>query len=722
VPDTDLTPATVFDSAARLQLLQLLARRQLAERLVKQTEATDAAAGDSDEEAERDEPSTATSVIPSKWRFLPDGFKLHEWQQDCLPKWLAAGKGTVKVATGGGKTLFALAAAEHLQNEQEPDLRLVIVVPTVPLMVQWKADLVRGNIPESAIAFMGGGLSPGLLVNVRVLVCVLNSAREKLAAVVKKAGWSERMLLVVDECHRAKAEHAKKIFRSEPRYTLGLSATPESADDDETLPATTAYNESEIGKVLGPILYELSLEQAHAAGLLSPFEVWHVGLELNNEERLRYTSISNEIGELRKELKRAHDASRSRQSFIAWCQTMASRKGGHRDKAEQFIGLANRRKRLLYQASARRAAVLGLLKDALTEPDARAIVFHEAVAEVDRLFLDAVGSGLPAVLEHSKLPGSLRTESIEAFREGTARAILSAKSLIEGFNVPSADVGVIAASTSSVRQRIQSLGRMLRRKQSNRTARIYVLYVSGTADEDIYAGANWEALVGAERNRYFAWKPAAEQPTWPDGLEETNTPPRTYLPPSSQVDVAELNAGDAYPGQSRGQDLHVDQAGNLRLADDTLLEVDRQVVDTILKYSQYRKAVRTPAGHVIVRDAAPEAGQRIYRYAGTLAELPDSASRRESFKVIAAGGRRQLIRANEGRSRTQSYARNAEKAKDPAAGAARESLLKWITECEAKGLPRVTEFYWDGSGTYWIEAEGRRIECPEKLAALEFAT
>ena len=42
---------------------------------------------------------------------VPPGVTLHDWQRKCLPIWLDehGGHGTVKVATGGGKTLFALA-------------------------------------------------------------------------------------------------------------------------------------------------------------------------------------------------------------------------------------------------------------------------------------------------------------------------------------------------------------------------------------------------------------------------------------------------------------------------------------------------------------------------------------------------------------------------------------------------------------------------------------
>lgn len=713
-PDFKLDPDKVFDSAARLQLLQLESRRQVAERLRKDLPA-DVDEGDDQEEGAVEAMPTA---IPDRWRLVPEGITLHAWQQDCLPKWLVDGRGTVKVATGGGKTLFALAAAQELQNTKVPDLRLVIVVPTIPLMVQWKADLIRSNIPESAIAFMGGGKQPGILATTRILVCVLNSARDRLPDLVRKAGWPDHMLLVVDECHRTKAEQSRRIFKSEPRYTLGLSATPESADDDETLPAADAYNTSEVGQSLGPIIYELSLQEAHAAGLLSSFEVNHVGIELLPDERHRYESLSREISELHKDLKRKYTASRSRQPFLGWCKTVATRSDNA--DAQRFISMANQRKRLLYRAKSRAAAVLGILRESMTQEDARAIVFHEQTAEVDALFLAALDIGLPAVLEHSKQPDGLRAESIEAFRDGTARVIVSAKSLVEGFNVPAADVGIIAASNSSVRQRIQSLGRMLRRKQGSRTAVVYVLYVRASEDEAIYEKADWESLVGAERNRYFWWRPTTESQVWNEGLEEVDEPPRSYRPPSTAIDITDMLPGDSYLAQTKGTELKVDQAGNLRLSDDSLVAAPRELVDRILELNRYRRAVRTPAGHVIARcDNVPE-GESNWRFVGVLNELPESSGKKLRFRLISQSGKRQIIRDSDAKAKAQPYARTAETATARESGKARDTLIAWITEIEHDGTGRVTDLYWDGQQTYWIEVAGKRIDHPGPLAGLEF--
>ena len=240
---------------------------------------------------------------------------------------------------------------QQLQNEREPDLRLVIVVPTIPLMFQWHDEIRHGNLPDSAIGLMGGGRDLPPPPDLRVLICVLASARERLPGFVAKAHWAHRMLLVVDECHRANAEQARRIFDAKPKYTLGLSATPEQDLEAEALPTDEAYQKSVVGQALGPIIYDFTIKQSLEAGLLTPFEVWHIGLSLSPQEAAEHARLSREITDLRKALQARHRKSRSKQGFLAWCQTQASHGGPAGIDAERFIGLANRRKRLLYRAA-----------------------------------------------------------------------------------------------------------------------------------------------------------------------------------------------------------------------------------------------------------------------------------------------------------------------------------------------------------------------------------
>src|SRR5205085_2532498 len=130
-----------------------------------------------------------------------------------------------------------------------------------------------------------------------------------------------------------------------------------------------------------------------------------------------------------------------------------------------------------------------------------------------------------------RLPSASRAAALDAFREGSAQVLVSVKSLVEGIDVPEADLGVSVASTSSVRQRVQALGRVMRRGTSateEKHSVMHLIYVRDTVDELIYGKADWSDLTGSDRNRYWLW-PVEGEPQAADG------PPISPRPTEDQV-------------------------------------------------------------------------------------------------------------------------------------------------------------------------------------------
>ena len=58
--------------------------------------------------------------------------------------------------------------------------------------------------------------------------------------------------------------------------------------------------------------------------------------------------------------------------------------------------------------------------------------------------------------------------------------------LEEGVDVPAADLGIVAAASSSHRQMVQRMGRVLRKKSDNRRARFAVLFVEDTIEDPLW--------------------------------------------------------------------------------------------------------------------------------------------------------------------------------------------------------------------------------------------
>lgn len=700
-----------FTTKDQLRLLQLQALKDVHQRRTAPAET--AAAADQSQEDQ-------AAQVPPRWRLLAPEVQLYKWQEEALGLWLPERRGTIKVATGAGKTLFALAAAQELQNDQVQDLVVAIVVPTIPLMHQWAKELEESNLPAQAIGMLGGGHEFRFTNGIKVAICVINSARKKLPGLVSRAGVAGRLLLIVDECHRAHASKSKQIFQTNPAFTLGLSATPETVDQDDAVPSDEAYAESPAGQVLGPIIFTMSLARCLEDGLLAPFEIWHVGLPLIGDEGVQYSTLSRKIAELRKALYAVYRRRKSKRPFIPWCKTMADKGKGLSEEAGRFLNLAQRRKRLLYRAQARMVAVQGILNDSLADPDSRMILFHEEIDSVERIFGAVVRAGLPAVLEHSKLANDLRAANLEAFRTGVARIIVSAKSLIEGFNVPSADVGIITASTSSVRQRIQSLGRLLRKKAGQREARVYVLYIHGTEDERIYEQADWDSITGATRNRYFTWQPEEDE-AWPAGLVEESGPPRVFLPSPFDIDEAALEENEPYPARPEGVEIQVDQDGNLRDVTGSLVHAGRHVVQAVLDKNPYRKGLLSHAGHIIVRTDRSGGSEPAWVFLGKATKSSEKENESGAPIVLKVKSSRGMPRLALSVRGGEQYALGSEKAKDIERGRAAEALLDWIHMMEEQLHRRVKFLHWNGKTSYWIEVENERHEAPKGIAPLEFA-
>src|SRR5262249_44189825 len=158
----------------------------------------------------------------------------------------------------------------------------------------------------------------------------------------------------------------------------GLSATPEREDDVDS-----GYDDSLLGKELGPIIYEFNLADALREGLVPKFTINHYGLPMSPQERTKYEALSRSITDAMAAL-RAHRDSRSEGDFFSWARSVAARNKGEVGAiAMRFVSDTSRRRELLNHLESRKQAVQRLIESEFAvNKDARIILFHESIDEV----------------------------------------------------------------------------------------------------------------------------------------------------------------------------------------------------------------------------------------------------------------------------------------------------------------------------------------------------
>jgi superfamily II DNA or RNA helicase len=92
-------------------------------------------------------------------------------------------------------------------------------------------------------------------------------------------------------------------------------------------------------------------------------------------------------------------------------------------------------------------------------------------------------AGVPSGVHHSGLAKPERKAALRAFAAGRIQALCSPRTLDEGIDAPDADFAVIVAGSTVTRQRVQRLGRVLRRTDGKVLARGFVLYMRETVED-----------------------------------------------------------------------------------------------------------------------------------------------------------------------------------------------------------------------------------------------
>lgn len=414
--------------------------------------------------------------------------QLFTWQRECLDLWFNnQGKGIVNVVTGAGKTILtlgAIARLEHvLADRQSPALKIKIIVPKVFLANQWAQCLQHDLAAAKEEIGVYSGLHKDPATR-KYMIYVVNSARHTLSRhILDDLTQGSPVLLIADECHRYSSMENSRIFDFVPQipprashyYALGLSATPETAASSEKLvPA------------LGAEIFKYGFVEALNANIISSFAIFNLKLTFTPDEEEQYLDLSDKITRALEILMRRCTflLGLDRLRFFAGLENLAQ------NSEDDFIGfqarsvlnLSTKRKDLVYRAESRISCVRKLLTQ--LPQNSKVLIFSERISvaeaiykELNQLFPGQVGR------YHSDMDAWSKKDILRKYQEAQIRILVSCRALDEGLNVPATDIGIIASSTSSNRQRIQRLGRILRSSGNKTTAKLYYLYIGSSNEE-----------------------------------------------------------------------------------------------------------------------------------------------------------------------------------------------------------------------------------------------
>lgn len=348
---------------------------------------------------------------------------------------------------------------------------MLVVVPTLALLDQWRVAFQEDlGVSENEIACFGGGYSPPtkpLVVN----IAVVNTARVVAGRLVRSmpGPW----MLVADECHRYGSPVNKAVLELPYRWTLGLSATPEREFD-------TGFEEYLQPRV-GQIIFQYDYAAAKRDGVISPFALWNYKVPLTPKEDAAYEAISEKIRKLQHTLLG---------QYKRWGLPVPSLKDMLASQDDPSVA-ALRRYLLQRRSIAIRAAyrLPAAARIATQFRQQQVLLFHERIEDANRLDRLLEQVGLRTAVYHSKLSPVQRSLNLLLFRRGAVGSLVTCRALDEGLDVPGAEIGILVASTRSTRQRIQRLGRVLRRAPGKTLALVCTLYATEAEAEDLRAEA-----------------------------------------------------------------------------------------------------------------------------------------------------------------------------------------------------------------------------------------
>ncbi|MCT1922571.1 sigma-70 family RNA polymerase sigma factor [Brevibacterium luteolum] len=392
---------------------------------------------------------------------------LWEWQAEALDRWHASDcRGVIEAVTGAGKTMVGITAAYEACRM---GIKVLVLVPTIELQEQWFSRL-NSTLPDALVGMFGNGRRDSLRDCDIVIAVVHSAARSELLA------DHHRGLLIADETHRYAAPSFHRALSERFSYRLGLTATYERPDD---------AHKHQLDPYFGGVIFRLWYDRALADGVIAPFDLAFVSIDLNAEERSNYERFSSRMSKLERPLRHKLGLVGAP---VGKFFTAVSRLAGRKDDrspaammARRYLDAMNRRQAVLSNAGAK-LRLLEELAPVVAKSDGT-LVFADTIDSSTQAGAVLSSAGVRCESISSDSPPETRRGALSRFGHGYAQALCAPRILDEGIDVPRADLAIVVSGSRQARQTIQRLGRVIRRKPDGGRGRFVHVFAARTAED-----------------------------------------------------------------------------------------------------------------------------------------------------------------------------------------------------------------------------------------------
>ena len=418
--------------------------------------------------------------------FKNSPISLFYYQANALNKWKDnTYRLLFEMATGTGKTRTAVAGISRILATSK---RVVVIIstPQNTLSKQWKENEVeplgvhfdRSEIIDGTVKDWKSKLSSILLDNATGFAdhCVIytthsTASSEKFTSTMLRDLSKDSITLFVgDEVHWLGARKLRRALLSRYNFRIGLSATPSRWFDDEGSQYLVDYFG---GKNFVVSILDARTEINPITGkhfLVNYY--YHISkVGLNAEETAEYKNITQQMLRLASKIEADPEAEERYERLLEQRANIiknADEKYNILDKLLDELNAKGRIENLIIFVSPQQ---INNVMETLVQ---KKIIFHK-LTESEGTRREKKYDGL-----------SEREFIIKRFKSGDYQVLVAIKCLDEGIDIPSADTGILMASSTNPREYVQRIGRIVRQGANKTFAHLYDMCVGkvDTLDDD----------------------------------------------------------------------------------------------------------------------------------------------------------------------------------------------------------------------------------------------